>query len=155
MNQQEILQSVVKDQLKTDLPVVSVGDTVNVHRRIIEGEKERIQVYQGVVIGMNGAGINQSMTVRRIVANEGVEIVFPMNSPRIARIEIVRRGDARRAKLYYLRERVGKKRRLRDRRRGLGALQRQEETAAEVKAQADAANAAAAAATSEGDNAEA
>lgn len=145
MNQQEILQSVVEDQLKTDLPVVTVGDTVNVHRRIIEGEKERIQVYQGVVISLSGSGINQSMTVRRIVANEGVEIVFPINSPRIAKIEIVRRGDARRAKLYYLRERVGKKRRLRDQRRGLGSLQRQEDTAAEAKAKAESAAAAAAA----------
>lgn len=122
MNKQAILESVVADQLKNELPVLTIGDTVNVHRRIIEGDKERIQVYQGVVIARGGRGINQTITVRRIVANEGVEIVFPIHSPRVARIEVVRRGDARRAKLYYLRDRVGRKRRLRDRRRGLGAL---------------------------------
>lgn len=124
MNQQEIMESVVADQIKTNLPYICPGDTVNVHRRIIEGEKERIQVYQGVVISLKGSGINSSVTVRRIVANEGVEIVFPLNSPRIAQIEIVRRGDARRAKLYFLRDKIGKKRRLRDRRRGLGTIAR-------------------------------
>jgi len=122
MNQQAILNDVVADQLKKDMPVVTIGDTVDVHRRIIEGEKERVQVYQGVVIAQHGSGINETMTVRRIVAKEGVEIVFPVHSPRIAKIEVVRRGDARRAKLYYLRERVGRKRRLRDQRRGLGSL---------------------------------
>jgi len=119
MNQQAILESVVQDQLKTDLPAITIGDTVNVQVRIIEGDKERIQQYQGVLIGRKGRGINETITVRRIVANEGVERVFPVHSPRIAKIEVVRRGDARRAKLYYLRERVGKKRRLRDQRRGL------------------------------------
>jgi large subunit ribosomal protein L19 len=87
--------------------------------RIIEGNKERIQVYQGVLIAQRGRGINTMITVRRIVANEGVERIFPLHSPRIARIDVVRRGDARRAKLYYLRDRVGKSRRLRDQRRGL------------------------------------
>jgi len=119
MNQQAILESVVQDQLKTDLPAITIGDTVNVQVRIIEGDKERIQQYQGVLIGRKGRGINETITVRRIVANEGVERVFPVHSPRIAKIEVVRRGDARRAKLYYLRERTGKKRRLRDQRRGL------------------------------------
>lgn len=119
MSQQAILESVVADQLKTDLPDFSVGDTINVHRRIIEGDKERVQVFQGVLISRNGRGINESITVRRIVANEGVELVLPLHSPRVAKIEVVRRGDARRAKLYYLRDRVGKKRRLRDQRRGL------------------------------------
>lgn len=119
MNQQELLASVVEKQIKTDHPEITIGDTIDVHRRIIEGEKERIQVYQGVLIARNGSGINESITVRRIVANAGVEIVVPLNSPRIAKIELVRRGDARRSKLYFLRERVGKKRRLRDQRRGL------------------------------------
>jgi len=121
MNQVETVESVVADQLKpaADLPNISVGDTLNVHVRIIEGEKERIQVYQGVLIAMRGRGMNRMITVRRIVANEGVERIFPLHSPRISQIEIVRRGDARRAKLYYLRDRVGKSRRLRDRRRGL------------------------------------
>ncbi len=121
MNSQHIIESVVADQLKPDkeYPVFSVGDTINVHVRIIEGEKERIQVYQGVLIAQRGRRINRTITVRRIVANEGVERIFPLHSTRIAKIEVVRRGDARRAKLYYLRERIGKSRRLRDQRRGL------------------------------------
>jgi large subunit ribosomal protein L19 len=121
MNAQETLESVVADQLKPadSLPVFSVGDTLNVHVRIIEGDKERIQVYQGVLIAEHGRGINRTITVRRIVANEGVERIFPLHSPRIAKIEVVRRGDARRSKLYFLRQRVGKSRRLRDQRRGL------------------------------------
>ena len=120
-NQTEILESVVAHQLKSeaDLPNLSVGDTIDVHQRIIEGGKERTQVFQGVPIGMKGRGINRMITVRRIVANEGVERIFPLHSPKVAKIEIVRHGDARRAKLYYLRDRVGKSRRLRDRRRGL------------------------------------
>ncbi len=121
MNVQETIESVTTDQLKPDeaFPVFGVGDTINVHVRIIEGDKERIQIYQGVLIAQRGRGINRTITVRRIVANEGVERIFPMHSPRIAKIEVVRRGDARRAKLYFLRERVGKSRRLRDQRRGL------------------------------------
>jgi len=116
---QELLESVVADQLKTDIPRMDIGDTINVHVRIVEGNNERIQVYQGVLIARNRRGINESITVRRIVANEGVERVFPVHSPRIAKFEVVRRADARRAKLYFLRDRVGKSRRLRDRRRGL------------------------------------
>ncbi len=121
MNSQEIIESVVADRMKeaSEFPDFSVGDTLNIHVRIIEGDKERIQVYQGVLIAQRGRGINRTITVRRIVANEGVERIFPIHSQRIARIEIVRRGDARRAKLYYLRKRVGKSRRLRDQRRGL------------------------------------
>jgi large subunit ribosomal protein L19 len=121
VNQTEILEAVVNEQLRDakDIPLFSVGDTINVHVRIIEGNKERIQVFQGVLIGMKGRGINTMITVRRIVANEGVERIFPLHSPRIADIEVVRRGDARRAKLYFLRDRVGKGRRLRDQRRGL------------------------------------
>ncbi len=121
MNATEIIESVVDSQLKgeNEYPNFTIGDTLNVHVRIVEGDKERIQVYQGVLISQRGRGINRSITVRRIVANEGVERVFPLHSPRLARIEIVRRGDARRSKLYYLRDRVGKSRRLRDQRRGL------------------------------------
>ena len=125
MNAQETIESVVADQLKPagTMPAFSVGDTLNVHVRIIEGEKERIQVYQGVLIAEHGRGVNRTFTVRRIVANEGVERIFPLHSPRIAKIEVVRRGDARRSKLYFLRERVGKSRRLRDQRRGLKHVQ--------------------------------
>ena len=121
LNPQETVEGVVAAQLKPEgeIPYFTVGDTINVHVRIIEGEKERIQVFQGMLIAQKGRGINRTITVRRIVANEGVERIFPLHSPRIAKIEAVRRGDARRAKLYYLRDRVGKGRRLRDQRRGL------------------------------------
>jgi large subunit ribosomal protein L19 len=121
MNRDEIVRSVVADQLKPveSFPHFTIGDTVDVHYRIIEGDKERIQIFQGVYIAGKGSGINRMITIRRIVANEGVERIFPLHSPRIAKIEVVRHGDARRAKLYYLRDRVGKSRRLRDQRRGL------------------------------------
>ncbi|MEE8156034.1 MAG: 50S ribosomal protein L19 [Phycisphaerales bacterium] len=121
MNTQELIEAVVSDQLKpdADLPYFTVGDTLNIHVRIIEGEKQRIQVFQGVLIADRGRGINRMLTLRRIVANEGVERIFPLHSSRVAKIEVVRRGDARRAKLYFLRKRIGKSRRLRDQRRGL------------------------------------
>ncbi|MBX3386541.1 MAG: 50S ribosomal protein L19 [Phycisphaeraceae bacterium] len=115
----EIIESLNKDTLKTDIPVMNVGDTLNVHFRIVEGEKERIQVFQGVLIARSGRGINEMMTVRRIVDNMGVERMFPAHSPRVAKYEVLRRADSRRAKLYYLRDRQGKSRRLRDRRRGM------------------------------------
>lgn len=117
-----IIQAVQQAQLKRDLPILSVGDTVEVYYRIIEGSKERTQVFSGVIIKKHGGGVEQTITVRRIVANEGVERLFPVHSPKIARILVKRHGHARRAKLYYLRQRVGKKRRLKDRRRGLGSL---------------------------------
>jgi large subunit ribosomal protein L19 len=121
MNRTKIMESVVADQLKNEaeLPKFGVGDTVDVHYKIIEGDKERIQVFQGVLIAVTGRGIHKMITVRRIVANEGVERSFPLHSPRMAKLDVVRRGDARRAKLFYLRERFGKARRLRDQRRGL------------------------------------
>ncbi len=119
---QAILQLVEKQQLNAKLPAVSVGDSVDVHLRIVEGAKERIQVFSGVIISRQGTGLTETITVRRIVANEGVERVLPLHSPRIAKIDVKHHGHTRRAKLYYLRERVGKKRRLRDRRRGLDQL---------------------------------
>ena len=121
MNRSAIIEGVVASQLKPEgsLPSFSIGDTIDVHYRIIEGDKERVQIFQGVFICEKGRGINKTITVRRIVANEGVERVFPLHSPRLAKIELVRRSDARRAKLYYLRDRFGKARRLRDQRRGL------------------------------------
>lgn len=122
------LDAVERAQLKADVPEVSVGDTVDVHTRIVEGAKERIQIFNGVVIQLKGTGLARTVTVRRIVANEGVERIFPLHSPRIAKIEVKRHGHVRRAKLFYLRERVGKSRRLRDRRRGL-ALAEAPETA--------------------------
>ena len=129
----EILAHVQKSHLKTHLPVIHVGDTVDVHVKIIEGDKSRVQVFQGVVIKKQNGGLEETFTVRRIVANEGVERTFPMHSPRIDKVDIVRRGDARRAKLYYLRDRVGKKRRLRDRRRGLETVTKQEAARAELQ----------------------
>ncbi len=121
MGTQQLIESVTQGQLREEgfFPDFTIGDTINVHYTIVEGEKERVQVFQGVYISRNNRGVNETITVRRIVANEGVERIFPLNSPRIAKIEVVRRGDARRAKLYYLRDRVGKSRRLRDQRRGL------------------------------------
>jgi len=129
----QIIEQVEASQMKTDVPRVEVGDTVEVHVRIIEGEKQRIQMFSGVVIALKGSGINQVITVRRIVANEGVERVFPVHSPKIAKIVVQRHAHVRRSKLYYLRERVGKKRRLRDRQRGL-------EATARIEAEVDSAN---------------
>jgi large subunit ribosomal protein L19 len=119
MNQQKFLEETSAKQLKTDVPELRIGDTINVHVRIVEGDKERIQVYQGVLIMRKGRGVNETITVRRIVANEGVERIFPLHSPRIAQLEVVRHSDVRRSKLFYLRQRTGKSRRLRDQRRGL------------------------------------
>lgn len=123
MSTQLLLESINAGVLKTDLPRLEIGDTINVHVRIVEGDKERIQVFQGVLIARKGRGINLMITVRRIVDNEGVERIFPLHSPRIAKYEVLRRADARRAKLYFLRERAGRSRRLRDRRRGLHKFQ--------------------------------
>jgi large subunit ribosomal protein L19 len=125
MNRHQLIEELLAPQLKSgkSLPTCNIGDTIDVHYKIIEGDKERVQVFQGVLIAQKGRGVNQTITVRRIVANEGVERIFPMHSPRIAKIDVVRRGDARRAKLYFLRERTGKSRRLRDQRRGLKSLE--------------------------------
>ena len=103
-----IIEKIESEQLKKDVPQFRVGDTVRVHTRVIEGDKERIQVYSGIVIGRKGTGLNANFTVRRVSYGEGVERVFPVNSPRIAKIEIERKGDVRRAKLNYLRKRKGK-----------------------------------------------
>ncbi len=119
MSTQELIESLNTESLKTDLPRMDVGDTIRVHNRIVEGQKERVQVYEGVLIGRKGRGISEMITVRRIVDDYGIERTWPINSPMIAKFEVVRRADSRRAKLYFLRDRVGKSRRLRDRRRGM------------------------------------
>ncbi len=103
-----IIDKIESEQFKKDVPAFRVGDTVKVHTRVIEGDKERIQVYSGIVIGRKGTGINSNFTVRRVSYGEGVERVFPLHSPRIAKIEIERKGEVRRAKLNYLRNRKGK-----------------------------------------------
>lgn len=101
----------------------AVGDTVDVHTRILEGDKERIQIFTGVVIAMRGSGMRESFTVRRIVAGEGVERTFPVHSPKVADVKVKRHGRVRRAKLYYLRDRIGKATRLRERRPKKGEVE--------------------------------
>lgn len=103
-----ILDTISKEQEKNDVAAFKVGDGVRVHTRVVEGDKERIQIFSGIVIGRKGRGINESFTVRRISYGEGVERVFPLHSPRIARVEVEKQGKARRAKLNYLRSRKGK-----------------------------------------------
>lgn len=120
MNRQLIIESLNTATLKTDMPSIGIGDTINVHTRIVEGDKERIQIFQGVLIARRGRGINEMIHVRRVVDEVGIERIYPINSPMIAKYEIIRKGDARRAKLYFLRERTGRSQRLRDKRRGLG-----------------------------------
>jgi large subunit ribosomal protein L19 len=113
---QQILADITKDQLRTDLPDFGPGDTVRVHAKVIEGNKERIQVFEGVVIARKHGGINETFTVRKISHGVGVERVFMLHSPRVDKIEVVRRGKVRRAKLYYLRKKVGKAARIQERR---------------------------------------
>ena len=122
----KILAAVEASSLKSEVPSFAIGDTVDVHTRILEGEKERVQIFNGVVIAKSGSGTREMFVVRRIVAGEGVERKFPLHSPKIATIEVKRSGVARRAKLYYLRDRTGKSTRLREKR---------EETAAETAGQ--------------------
>ena len=103
-----IVDVIEKEQQKGDLTSFSVGDSVRVHTRVVEGDKERVQIFVGVVIGRKGRGLNETFTVRRISYGEGVERVFPLHSPRIAKVEVEQQGRARRAKLNYLRGRKGK-----------------------------------------------
>jgi large subunit ribosomal protein L19 len=113
---QQILELVEKQSLKQEPPEFDIGDTVDVHTRIMEGDKERIQVFNGTVIARSGSGTRAMFTVRRVVGGEGVERKFPLHSPRVAKIEVKRKGVVRRAKLYFLRDRVGKAVRLKERR---------------------------------------
>ena len=117
MNKQELINLVDKGSLKEKPPEFDIGDTVDVHTKILEGEKERIQVFTGTVIARAGSGMNETFTIRRIVAGEGVERKFPINSPRIDKVEVKRSSVVRRAKLYFLRDRIGKAVRLKERRR--------------------------------------
>ncbi len=104
----DIIKAFTEEQLKKEIPEVKVGDTVRVHNRIVEGSKSRIQIYEGTVIAKRGGGISETFTVRRISYGVGVEKTFPIHSPNVEKVETIRRGKVRRAKLYYLRERVGK-----------------------------------------------
>jgi len=116
MNRTAIMESVEATHLKpaSDIPTLHIGDTIDVHYRIVEGDKERIQVFQGILISTKGRGVNRVITVRRIVANEGVERIFPVHSKRVAKIEVLRGAVVRRSKLYYLRGLTGKARRLKE-----------------------------------------
>ena len=113
---QELLKKAEELGKKTEVSNFAIGDTVNVHCKILEGGKERIQIFNGVVIARSGGGSREMFTVRRIVAGEGVERKFPLHSPKIAKVEVVRSAVVRRAKLYFLRDRVGKAVRLQERR---------------------------------------
>lgn len=113
---QKIMDLVEQASMKADVPAFDIGDTVDVHTKILEGNKERIQVFSGVVIARNGSGTRQMFVVRRIVGGEGVERKFPVHSPKIEKIEVKRKSVIRRAKLYFLRERSGKAVRLKERR---------------------------------------
>ena len=109
-----IIQELEKEQLKTDIPPFRPGDTLRVHVKVIEGQRERIQVFEGVVIRRRGTGIGESFTVRKISNGVGVERTFPLHTPRIEKIEVIRRGKVRRAKLYYLRKLRGKAARIKE-----------------------------------------
>lgn len=110
----DLVKALSEQQIKSDLPNLQIGDTVKVHAKIKEGNRERIQVFEGTIIAMKHSGINRSVTVRRISYGVGVEKTFPVHSPNIAKFEVVRNGRVRRAKLYYLRDRVGKAAKVRD-----------------------------------------
>jgi large subunit ribosomal protein L19 len=112
----DLLQSVENEHLRTDIPEFSPGDTVRVHVKVVEGNRERIQVFEGVVIARRGSGSQETFTVRRVSYGVGVERVFPVNSRRVDKIEVMRRGQVRRAKLYYLRKLSGKAARIKEKR---------------------------------------
>lgn len=117
MRQNKLIEKITASQLRDDIPDFRAGDTVRVHALIVEGSRERVQMFEGIVIKRHGAGISATYTVRKISNGVGVERTFPVHSPRVAKIEVVRYGRVRRAKLYYLRERTGKSARIPERRR--------------------------------------
>lgn len=108
MNKQEIINALTKDQIRTDLPELVVGNNVKVYQKIKEGNRERVQMFEGTIIKKQGGGIGETFTVRRVSYGVGVEKTWPVNSPNIEKIEVSRKGKVRRAKLYYIRDRVGK-----------------------------------------------
>ncbi|NMA42463.1 MAG: 50S ribosomal protein L19 [Oligosphaeraceae bacterium] len=103
-----VIEKIRRENLKTDLPALNIGDTVQVDVKIVEGDKERIQAFTGTIIAKNGSGVSESVTLRRVISGQGVERVLPLHSPRIVGFKVVREGRVRRAKLYYLRGQVGK-----------------------------------------------
>ncbi|MBE9387932.1 50S ribosomal protein L19 [Vagococcus salmoninarum] len=112
-----LIESITKEQLRSDIPAFRPGDTVRVHAKVVEGTRERIQLFEGVVIKRQGAGISETYTVRKMSGGVGVERTFPVHTPRVAEIEVIRFGKVRRAKLYYIRERHGKAARIKEMRR--------------------------------------
>jgi len=112
----DVLQQIEKDQIRDDIPDVRPGDTVRVMVRVVEGEKERLQPFEGVCIARKGGGLRETMTIRRVSSGVGIERIFPLHSPSIAELKILRKGKVRRAKLYYLRGRRGKKARIKEKR---------------------------------------
>lgn len=127
MSQQTILKSLAAPHIRTDLPQINPGDTVRAHVKVREAGKERIQVYEGVVLACKNGGIAESILVRKISNGVGVERAFPLHSPNIAKFEVIRRGDVRRAKLYYLRDKVGKEARIKEKRDKVAKEARAEE----------------------------
>ncbi|MCR4400832.1 MAG: 50S ribosomal protein L19 [Syntrophomonadaceae bacterium] len=113
---QDIIRAIEQEQMRTDLPDFRPGDTVKVHVKVVEGSRERIQTFEGIVIRRRGGGLSTTFTVRRISYGVAVERTFPLHSPRVSALEVVRRGKVRRARLYYLRERIGKKARVKEKR---------------------------------------
>jgi large subunit ribosomal protein L19 len=111
---QNLINEITKEQLRTDLPAFRPGDTVRVHVKVVEGTRERIQLFEGVVIKRRGGGISETFTVRKISYGVGVERAFPLHTPKIAKLDVIRRGKVRRAKLYYLRALTGKKARIKE-----------------------------------------
>jgi len=118
MRQNQLIEKLTNEQLRTDIPDFRAGDSVRIHARVVEGTRERIQLFEGVVIKRHGSGISETYTVRKISNGVGVERTFPLHTPRVAAIDVIRQGRVRRAKLYYLRELHGKAARIQERRRG-------------------------------------
>ena len=109
-----LVKEIEQEQMKTEAPSFNIGDTVKVHAKIIEGTKERVQVFEGVVLKRQNGGLRETFTVRRVTANIGVEKTWPLHSPKVVKVEVVRRGIVRRAKLFYLRDRIGKAAKVRE-----------------------------------------
>ncbi|WP_125708137.1 50S ribosomal protein L19 [Companilactobacillus zhongbaensis] len=114
-----LIEEITKEQLRSDIPDFRAGDTVRVHAKVVEGSRERIQLFEGVVIKRHGTGISATYTVRKMSSGVGVERTFPLNTPRVEKIDVVRYGKVRRSKLYYLRDRTGKAARIKERRRDI------------------------------------
>ncbi len=115
----KLIQDITKEQLRSDIPDFRSGDTIRVHAKVVEGSRERIQLFEGVVIKRHGSGISATYTVRKMSNGVGVERTFPLNTPRVEQIEVIRHGRVRRSKLYYLRARTGKAARIKERRRDI------------------------------------